>query len=132
MNQVRCNWCVPIVLLSILYNVCAYHSPVGHYITVTIVYQVQLKNENGGIGIILANFCNLTNETTVVYGEVRVQASELKNEKQSQPTDISTIGETTWIYCSIFPVAVVQGAGQGLKLRAKIMVKSSLGLQHSF
>ena len=40
-NQVRCNWCVPIVLLSIWYNVCAYHSPVGHYIAVTIVYQVQ-------------------------------------------------------------------------------------------
>ena len=32
MNQVRCNWCVPIVLLSIWYNVCTYHSPVGHYI----------------------------------------------------------------------------------------------------
>ena len=41
MNQVRCNWCVPIVLLSIRYNVCAYHSPVCHYIVVTIVYLVQ-------------------------------------------------------------------------------------------
>ena len=27
MNQVRCNWCVPIVLLSIWYNVCTYHGP---------------------------------------------------------------------------------------------------------
>ena len=34
MNQVRCNWCVPIVLLSIWYNVCTYHSPVGHYIVI--------------------------------------------------------------------------------------------------
>ena len=41
-NQARCNWCVPIVLLSIWYNVCACHSPVYHYIAATIVvYLVQ-------------------------------------------------------------------------------------------
>ena len=38
----RCNWCVPIVLLSIWYNnVCACHSPVCHYIAATVVYLVQ-------------------------------------------------------------------------------------------
>ena len=41
MNQARCNWCVPIVLLSIWYNVCACHSPVYHYIAATVVYLVQ-------------------------------------------------------------------------------------------
>ena len=40
-NQARCNWCVPIILLSIWYNVCACHSPVCHYITSTAVYLVQ-------------------------------------------------------------------------------------------
>ena len=29
-SQARCNWCVPIILLSIWYNVCACHSPVYH------------------------------------------------------------------------------------------------------
>ena len=27
-SQARCNWCVPIILLSIRYNVCAYHIPI--------------------------------------------------------------------------------------------------------
>ena len=36
-NQARCNWCVPIVLLSIWYNVCACHSPVYRYIAATTV-----------------------------------------------------------------------------------------------
>ena len=38
----RCNWGVPIILLSIWYNVCACHSPVDHYITATAVNLVQL------------------------------------------------------------------------------------------
>ena len=37
----RCNWCVPIILLSIRYNVCADHSPVYHYIIATVVYLIQ-------------------------------------------------------------------------------------------
>ena len=37
----RCNWCVPIILLSIWYNVCACHSPVYPYITATAVYLIQ-------------------------------------------------------------------------------------------
>ena len=37
----RCNSCVPIILLSIWYNVCACHSPVYHYIAATLVYLVQ-------------------------------------------------------------------------------------------
>ena len=40
-SQARCNWCVPIILLSIRYNVCACHSPVYHYITATAVYLIQ-------------------------------------------------------------------------------------------
>ena len=32
-NQARCNWCAPIVLLLFIWcNVCACHSPVYHYI----------------------------------------------------------------------------------------------------
>ena len=37
----KCNWCVPIIPLSIRYNVCACHSPIYHYITATVVYLVQ-------------------------------------------------------------------------------------------
>ena len=40
MNQARCNWCVPIVLLSIWCNVCACHGAVYHYIAATVVYLV--------------------------------------------------------------------------------------------
>ena len=40
MSQARYNWCVPIVLLSIWYNVCTCHSPVYH-ITATVVYLLQ-------------------------------------------------------------------------------------------
>ena len=37
----RCNWCVPIILLSIGCNVSACRSPVYHYIAATVVFLVQ-------------------------------------------------------------------------------------------
>ena len=40
-NQAICIWCVPIMLLSTWYNVCACHGPVHHYSTCTVVYLVQ-------------------------------------------------------------------------------------------
>ena len=40
-NGLEPGKCVPIIPLSIWYNVCAFHSPVYHYITATAVYLVQ-------------------------------------------------------------------------------------------
>ena len=40
-SHARCNWCVPIILLSIWYNVCVCHSPVYHYLIAIAVYLVQ-------------------------------------------------------------------------------------------
>ena len=37
----RCNWCVPIILLSIRYNVCACHIPIYRCIIAIVVYLVQ-------------------------------------------------------------------------------------------
>ena len=37
----RWKWCVPIILLSIRYSVCACHIPIYHYIIATVVYLVQ-------------------------------------------------------------------------------------------
>ena len=34
------HWCVPLILLSVRYNVCACRSPIYHYIIVTVVYLV--------------------------------------------------------------------------------------------
>ena len=36
-----CLMCVFILLLSIRYNVCVYHNPVYHYVTVTAVHLTQ-------------------------------------------------------------------------------------------
>ena len=42
MSEAKCIWCVPIILLSISYSVCAWHRPLYHYITATaVVYLVQ-------------------------------------------------------------------------------------------
>ena len=45
----RCNWCVPIILLSIRYNVCACHSPIYYwfYKRLQSLYLSRMNSQHG-------------------------------------------------------------------------------------